>query len=141
MKKELLGNTTAQPLLDPTITPLSAGTSTTSWIEKTAFLSMIAALAVGAASGTPTAQSVKITIQEADDASGTNAANLVDINGDAIEIELTEDSVSSIADVDLTGARAYVGASVAVAFTGGTTPAIPVNIFAVLGDPRDTREI
>jgi len=140
-KKELLQNTTVKPLLAPTVTPKSAGTSSTLWLERKEFLSAIIMLAVGAASGAPTAQSVTITVQDATDASGTGAANLKDINGDDITIALTADSVNSIADVDLEGARGYIGASVVVAFTAGTTPAIPINIAAVLGDPRDTRNI
>jgi hypothetical protein len=136
-----LNNTKVVPLLDPTVTPLSAGTSATTWISRAGFLSAIIALAVGEASGSPTAQSVKVTVKSADDNSGTGAENLEDINGDDIVIELTEDSVNSYADVDLTGAKEYIGLSVVTAFTAGTTPAIPVNVFAVLGDPADTREI
>ena len=141
MKKELLNNTQVKPMLDPTITPKSAGSSVTTWLPKTTFLSAIIALAVGAASGTPTAQSVKVKVRTADDDSGTNAEDLKDINDDVIEIELTADSTSVTADVDLTGAKAYIGGAVTVAFTGGTTPAIPINVFAAFGDPRDTREM
>jgi hypothetical protein len=141
MKKELLNNTKVLPLLEPTVTPLSAGTSYTSFIDRKSFLSAVIALATGEASGSPTAQSVKITVQSANDSSGTGKEDLTDINGDKIEIELTDDSLSSFADVDLTGAKAFLGCKVVVALTAGTTPAIPVNIFAVLGDITDTREI
>jgi len=141
MKKELIQNTTLKPLLDPTVTPKSAGTSSTLWVERTKFLSAVIMLAVGAASGSPTGQSVKITVQDATDASGSGAANLTDINGDDIVIELTADSVNSIADVDLGGARDYIGGSVVVALTGGSTPAIPINVAVALGDPIDTRDI
>ena len=64
-----------------------------------------------------------------------------DINGDDITIVLDEDSVNSYADIDLSGAKAYLGASVVVAFIGGFTPVIPINLYAALGDPSDTREI
>lgn len=141
MKKELLNNTKVLPLLDPTITPLSAGTSYTTFVKRAFFLSAIMSLAVGEASGSPTAQSVTVTVQDATDSSGTGKADLKDINGDTMTIALTEDSVSGYVDVDLSGAREYVGLKVVTAFTAGTTPAIPVNAFAVLGDPTDTREI
>ncbi len=139
-KKELINNTTAKPLLTPTITPLSAGTSSTLWLSRADFMSAIVALAVGAASGTPTSYSVKATIQDADDASGTGAANLEDINGDDIEIELTADDTNINANIDLIPSREFIGASVVVAFVDGTTPAVPVNATIVLGDPNDTRE-
>ncbi len=141
MKKELLNNTTVIPLLNPTVTPLSPGTSYTTYVPRKNFLSAIVALAVGEASGKPTAQVVAVTVQDATAADGTGKADLKDINGDTITIKLNEDSVSSFADVDLSGARGYIGLKVVTSFTGGTTPAIPVNAFVVLGDPHDTREI
>ena len=62
MKKELLNNTQLVPMLAPTITPKSAGTSSSLWVSRLNFMSAILGLAVGAASGTPTAQSVTVTI-------------------------------------------------------------------------------
>jgi len=141
MKKELLNNTQVKPLILPTVTPVSAGTATTLWLPRTEFMSAIASVAVGAATGTPTAQSVVATVQSAADASGTGAANLLDIEGNAITISLLEDDVSADAGIDLSGAQAFIGLSVVTGFTGGTTPAIPMNAFIALGDPRDTRNI
>lgn len=141
MKKELLNNTTLKPLLTPTVTPLSAGTSYTTYVERSEFLSAIVGLAVGAASGTPTAQSVTVTVQDATAADGTGKADLKDNNGDAITITLTKNNVNSFANVDLTGARSYVGLKVVTAFTEGTTPKIPVNAYIALGDPKDIRNI
>ena len=140
MKNELLGNTTLQPLLAPTATALSAGTST-AWISRAAFKTAIISVGVGEASGAPTAQSLVATVQHASDSSGTGAANLKDINGDDITITLTEDSVNASVDVDLSEADAYVGISVVVALTAGTTPALPANAFIALGDPEDTRNL
>jgi hypothetical protein len=140
MKKQLLNNTTLKPLLDPTITPLSDGKSATTFVERKEFLSAIIGLAVGDASGSPTAQSVAITVQHATNASGTNAEDLT-VNGDDITISLDEDGVNSIADIDLTEAREYIGGSIVVNFTGGSMPNIPVNAYIALGDPRDTKNI
>lgn len=141
MKRRLIDNVSVQPLLNPTVTPLSAGTSATTFIDAQNFISASVMLAVGAASGTPTAQSVKVTLQTADDASGTNKENLKDLDGNDITIELTEDSVSAFVDAAIDQQKQFIGASVVTTFTGGTTPAIPVNVVAVLGDPKYTRDI
>lgn len=140
MKRELIDNATIKPLLTPTVTPLSAGTTTGLWVERVNFLSALIGLATGAVTGSPSAQSVTITVQTADDASGTNATNLKDINGNDITLALTAGSTASDIDVDLLGGKAYVGISIVTAFTGGTAPTVPVNAFVVLGDPRDTRQ-
>jgi len=123
MKKELIQNTNLKQLLNATETALAAGTSSTLWIERTEFLSAVIGLATGLAIGNPTAYTVTLTVQDAEDISGTDAANLTDADGDTITIELTADNASSIADIDLGGARAFVGGSIVVAITGGNTVA------------------
>ncbi len=141
MKKELFNNTQAAPLLAPTVTPLSAGTSNSLWVSREWFMSAMIALAVGAASGAPTEQGVSIKVQTADDASGTNAEDLLNIDGKDLEAALIVDNASVTLDVDCVGAKDYIGVEITTSFVGGTAPAIPVNIFAILGDPMDTREI
>ena len=141
MKRELINNTNVGVLLAPTVTPLSGGTTNSLWLDRKNFLSGLIALATGVASGTPTTQSVKIKLKTADDISGTNATDLLTNDGNVIELELTADSLVGQIDVDLVGAKAFIGAEIVTAFTGGTTPAIPVNLVAVLGDSEDTREI
>lgn len=141
MKKELLNNTNLVPLLTPTTTALSEGTTVTNWVSRDFFLSAIAGIATGVATGSPTSYTVTATVQTASDASGTDDANLTDINGDDITIELTEDSTYGQVGIDLIGGQEYFGLSIVVAFADGTTPTVPVTANVVLGDPSDTREI
>jgi hypothetical protein len=121
MKRRLIDNISVQPLLDPTVTPLSAGTTATTFIDAQNFISASVMLAVGEALGSPTAQSVTVTLQTADDASGTNAENLLDLDGNAITIELTADNLNSFVDAAIDQQLQYLGASVVTAFTGGTS--------------------
>ena len=141
MKRELLNNTVVKPLVLPTVTPLSAGTTAGLWIDRSKFLSAVVGLATGAVTGTPTAQSVTVTIKTSDASNGDNAVGLKDMEGNAVTVALTTGSAVIDIDVDLLGAKKYIGVSVVTAFTGGTTPAVPVNLFVALGDPQDTRNI
>lgn len=141
MKRELLSNTVVKPLVLPTVTPLSAGTTSGLWIDRSEFLSAVVGLATGAVTGAPTAQSVTVTLKTSDSSNGTDAVNLTDMEGNAVKVALTTGSAVIDKDVDLLGAKKYIGVSVVTAFTGGTTPAVPVNLFVALGDPQDTRNI
>ena len=141
MKKELLNNTTLQPLLTPTTTALSAGTTVTTWVSRDNFLSAIASLAVGTATGSPTSYTVVATVKTATNDSGAGAVNLTDTDGNDITITLDTDDTSLQVDIDLCGGQKYFALSIEVTFVDGTTPAIPVNAFVALGDPTDTREI
>lgn len=141
MKRELLDNTKVVPLLDPTTTALSAGTTVTTWVSRKAFLSAIASLATGAATGSPTSYTVVATVQTADDASGTNATNLLDLAGNNVyTISLAADNANAQVDCDVVGGKEYFALSIVTTFVDGTTPAVPVNAFAVFGDSEDTRE-
>lgn len=141
MKRELLENTALKPLLLPTITPLSAGTTAGLWIDRSEFMSAVVGLATGAVTGTPTAQSVTVTLKTSDASNGDGAVDLLDMSGTAVTVALTTGSAVIDKDVDLLGAKKYIGVSVVTTFTGGTTPAVPVNLFVALGDPQDTRNI
>jgi hypothetical protein len=50
---------------------------------------------------------------------------------------LGEDNTDAQMDVDLSGAKRYVRAVATVAFTGGTTPAIPVTATITLGGAKE----
>lgn len=141
MKRELLNNTVLKSLLLPTVTPLTAGTIAGLWLDRSEFKSAVVGLATGAVTGAPTAQSVTVTLKTSDASDGTGAVDLKDMDGNAVTIALTTGSAVIDKDVDLLGAKKYIGVSVVTAFTGGTTPAVPVNLFVALGDPQDTRNI
>lgn len=139
MKRELLNNTVVKPLILPTVTPLSAGTTAGLWIDRSNFISAVVGLATGVVTGTPTAQSVTVTLKTSDASDGTGAVDLKDMDGNAVTIALTTGSAVIDKDVDLLGAKKYIGVSIVTAFTGGTTPAVPIDLSIALGDPQDTR--
>ena len=84
--------------------------------------------ACGAASGTPTAQSVDFKLQHSD-ASGSGYA---DLSGAAVT-QMTADDQLEYVDVDLSSAKRYIRVVEVVAFTGGSTPAIPTSSQVILG--------
>lgn len=141
MKKELFDNTQVAPLLAPTATPLSDGVTNSLWVSRKWFMSAMVALIVGAAAGAPTEQSVSIKVRTAEDASGTNAVDLLDIDNKTLEAALIIDDATVTIDVDCIGAKDYIGVEVTTTFVGGTTPTIPVNLVAVLADSMDTRQV
>ena len=142
MKKELLLNTKLIPALTPTATELSAGTENGLVLNRVGFYSAIFGVAVGAATGTPTAQSVKIKIQTGDESNGSDMADYLDAEDILYESdELDADNTNTFLNVDLTAAKTYIRAVVTVAFTGGTTPAIATNVYAAFGDPIYAEEV
>lgn len=81
----------------------------------------------GAASGTPTTQTLDAKLQDSADNS-----TFADLSGAAIT-QITADSTEGIVDVNLSSARRYVRVVRTVAFTGGTSPAWPVDSGIVFG--------
>ncbi len=106
----------------------AAATITGAAIDRTGFNSCVLHAAAGAASGTPSAQTVDAKIQD----SATSGGSFVDFAGGAITTITADDSDAEV-DVDLSGAKAFVKVVVTVGFTGGTTPAIPVASTLALG--------
>ena len=108
-----------------------AGDLTPIVIDRFGFEDAIVHLKVGAATGTPTAQSVSLKVQTGDAAGGSDMA---DVTGDAIAA-LTADNAEAELDLDLAGYKRYLQVIPTVAFTAGTTPKIPVAVTVVLGKP------
>ncbi len=100
-------------------------------IDRQDFDSCVLHAACGAASGTPTAQTVDAKLQDSPDGS----TGWADIAGAAIT-QLAADNAEAEVDVDLSGAKRYIRAVVTVGFTGGITPKIPVAASVVLGGAR-----
>lgn len=75
--------------------------------------------ALGAVAGAPTSFTATVTMNEADDSSGTN----VQAVAQSTSVVLTAGSTRGMANGQRT--KRYVQAVVTVAFTGGTTPTIP----------------
>jgi len=106
----------------------AAATITGAAIDRTGFNSCILHAAAGAATGAPSAQTVDAKIQD----SATSGGSFVDFPGGAIT-QITADDSDAEVDIDLSGAKAFIKVVVTVAFTGGTTPAIPVASTLALG--------
>ena len=88
--------------------------------------------ACGAATGTPTTQTVDAKLQDSADGS----TGWADITGASVA-QMTGDDEDQYKDIDLSGAKRYVRAVVTVAFTGGTSPKIPVACTIALGGAKE----
>jgi len=142
MKRELLNNTKIIPALTPTITALEEGVTNGLVLDRLGFLSSVIFLAVGNASGTPSAQSVKIKLQHGDESDGSDMEDFNDKDGNVIQSdELLNDAEYTFVDADIEGAKRYIRIVVTVDFTGGTTPAIPVNSSVALGDAKYSKDV
>ena len=142
MKTELIRNSKAVIAVLPTVTPLSAGVENGLVIDRLAFRTGIALLAVGSASGTPTSFSVDMKIQHGDESNGSDMADYEDVDGNVYEAtQLIADDTQTYLNIFLDGAKRYVRVVITVAFVDGTTPAIPVNASLTLGDVEDTNYV
>lgn len=101
-------------------------------IDRQGYLSCVLHHACGAAAGSPTARTVDSKIQDSADGS----TGWADLSG-AAATQLTADNSEAEKNVDLSGAKRYIRVVETVAFTGGTTPTIPVAAEVVLAG-RDT---
>lgn len=87
---------------------------------------------VGAATGSPTAQGVALKVQTGDQLDGSD---FTDVDGDTIAA-LTANSAEAEMNLDLNPYKRYFRVVTTTTFTGGTSPAIPVAVSVVLGNPR-----
>jgi hypothetical protein len=112
------------------IDPVNAGAGAINGpaIDRQEFNSAVLKVSCGAAAGGPSAQTVDGKLQ--DSADGTTGWG--DLAGAAVA-QLTADNAEGQVNVDLSGAKRYIRTVATVAFTGGTTPAIPVAAEVVLG--------
>lgn len=108
----------------------SAGTINGPSFDRQDFDSAVLHGQVGAATGTPTTQSVIYKLQDSSDDSTFEDFEDGDI--DAIEANDT----SAELDLNLSGARRYVRVVAVVAFTGGTSPTVPIASTLTLGGAR-----
>jgi hypothetical protein len=117
------GNFSAGTTNGPAIDRAGAG-------GKNLHLSCVLKGACGAASGGPSSQSVNQKLQDSADGS----TGWADIAGAAIAA-LVADNTEAQVDVDLSGAKRFIRVVSVVAFTGGTSPAIPSSAEVILGPP------
>ncbi len=90
---------------------------------------------VGAESGAPTTTSVQTTLQHSPDNSTWSNYQI----GSTVQqtVALTAANSEDTAAIDLGGAYRFIRAVTAVAFTGGTSPAILVAADIILGGERE----
>lgn len=97
-------------------------------IDTQGFNSLAFVGSCGAASGTPSAQSVIYKLQESDDGS----TGWGDITG-AVAAALTANNSTAKIPLNVQGRKRYIRAVATVSFTAGTSPAIPVSGVILLG--------
>lgn len=95
-------------------------------------LSCVLIGAVGAASGSPSAQTYDLKIQDSADGS----TGWADVSGAALT-QITADNTLGTKDVDLSAVKRYVRLVRVVGFTGGTSPAIECGESVVFGGAHD----
>lgn len=111
---------------------LAAGALTPLIIDRFGFEDAVVHLKVGVATGSPATQGVSLKVQTGDDPAG---GDMADVSGDVIAA-LTVDNAEAELDLDLTGYKRYLQVSGTVAFTGGSSPKIPVAVTVALGGSR-----
>ena len=106
-------------------------------IDRQNFGSAVLGLKVAAATGSPTAATLKLALTESDTSSGTFAAvsdkqaligGLLDADG-AVTMDIPVTGSEAQIGIDLTGCKRFVK------ITGGTTPAATATYALALGDP------
>lgn len=131
MKRELLENVKVQPY--------TSGDA----IDREGYLSAVLGVSLGAATGTHTGITVKVTFTECDTKSGSYtpvADKLVvpgkttdDTGAVTIEADPAGSELHNI-DIDLVGCKQFIKATVAVECTGGSTPSCTATCAIALGD-------
>ena len=93
--------------------------------------SVVLAIQCGAATGTPSAQTVDGKIQDSADGS----TGWADLGTGSVAVQLTaDDTFSQSAGINLTpGNKGYIRAVVTVVLSAGSTPTIPVGATLVIG--------
>ncbi len=109
---------------------LAAGSKNGTIIDRYGFYDGIVHLAVGTATGSPTAQGVSLKMQSGNEADGND---MIDVAGDVLAA-LTANNTESELNLDLNPYGRYLRVVPAVTFTGGTSPTIPVAVTIVLGN-------
>lgn len=131
MKRELLENVKVQPY--------TSGDA----IDREGYLSAVLGVSLGAATGTPTGITVKVTFTECDteDGSYTPVADKLVVPGKTtddtgavtIEADPAGRELHNI-DIDLVGCKQFIKATVAVECTGETSPSCTATCAIALGD-------
>lgn len=106
----------------------AAGAITGPAIDRQGFESCVLQVACGAASGGPSARTVDCKLTHCD----TSGGSYVDVPSAALT-QMTADGGDVEKNIDLIGVKRFIKVVVTVAFTGGSSPAIPVSAAIALG--------
>jgi hypothetical protein len=117
------------------VNPTNSGAATINGaaIDRQGFLSCELHHACGAASGGPSARTVDCKLQDSADGSNGWADYNPDGAGSGAAAQLSTDNAEARKAINLASAKRYIRVVETVAFTGGSSPAIPVAATVVLG--------
>lgn len=90
-------------------------------VDRLRYQSCVVVCMTGAATGSPTTQTLTFKVQDSADGT-TGWADLEDVGGTVYSKVVSADDTVTDLDVKLGGARQYIRVVCTVAFTGGTTP-------------------
>ncbi len=115
------------------------GNIDTGWIDRSGFESATMLGQLGASAGSPTSQSLKLELLDADDSSGTNAAVVKSdgTNNDVAVTGATADNAITQVGARFSNCRQFVKARGIYANGGGSSPTNDVSVQLVLGGARD----
>lgn len=118
-----------KPMVGNVAKAQAAGADNGPAIDRQGYQSATLFGARGATSSDPSAHSVTYKLQHSDT---TENADFSDVTGEALAA-LTADNTSAKKAVNLTPLKRYIRIVATAAFTGGTTPAIPISSTVILG--------
>jgi hypothetical protein len=116
-----------------------AGNIDTGWVDRTDFDSATLLGQLGAAAGGPATQSLKLQLWDADDDTGTNAAQVKPdgVTADSSVTGAAADNAITQHGVRFSNCRQWVKARAVLAFTGGAGPTNDVSVQLILGGARN----
>jgi hypothetical protein len=114
----------------------SAGTRSGTAIDRQGFSSGVLVAMSGAATGTPTTQTLDAKIQDSDDGS-TGWADYNDGSGVVSLTQITAVNTVGRKRFNLIRAKRFIRVQEVVAFTGGTTPTLAVGESVILGGAQE----
>ena len=111
------------------IIPLGFGSESVNGpdIDRTGYNSAVLHVSTGAATGSPSAQTCDVKIQEKEE-----GGSYTDVSGAAIT-QITADNGDEELNIDLSGLKKYVRAVATTVLTGGSSPKWPVAATLTIG--------
>lgn len=102
----------------------AAGTVNGAAIDRLGFTNALVEVEAGAATGTPTTQTLDVKVQHSDTSGGTYTDWVPGAAGSGAVAQLTAVSTRKRKSIDLKGAKQFIRLVAVTAFTGGTAPTL-----------------